>query len=78
MLYPNEKSWKSALLEITSSENYIRFINRIENLYEKENILPERELIFSAFENCPFNQIKIVIIGQDQYPTKGHANGIAF
>lgn len=42
------------------------------------NVFPEKENVFRAFKLCPLENLKVVIIGQDPYPTKGHANGLAF
>ncbi|WP_418262865.1 uracil-DNA glycosylase [Flavobacterium faecale] len=45
----------------------------------KENIcFPPQDLIFSAFANCPFSNVKVVIIGQDPYHGVGEANGLSF
>ncbi|MEJ6776187.1 MAG: uracil-DNA glycosylase [Crocinitomicaceae bacterium] len=41
-------------------------------------VFPKKELTFRAFEACPFDKVKVVILGQDPYPTKGHANGLCF
>lgn len=41
-------------------------------------ILPPVHQIMRAFDTLPFNQVKVVILGQDPYPTAGHAKGLAF
>lgn len=41
------------------------------------SVLPEKELIFRTF-TLPISKIKVIILGQDPYPTKGHANGLCF
>ena len=43
-----------------------------------KNILPERSLWFNALNSTPLEQVKVVILGQDPYPTKGHAHGLCF
>lgn len=43
-----------------------------------KNVLPERRRILRALVNTPPDQVKVVILGQDPYPTKGHANGLCF
>ncbi len=43
-----------------------------------KNYTPEPDWIFRAFRECPYDEIKLVIIGQDPYPQKGVADGIAF
>ncbi len=42
------------------------------------DILPPSHQIFAAFDACPPEQVKVVILGQDPYPTPGHAHGLAF
>ncbi len=53
----------------------ITFINQI---YEKEVVFPPRKDVFRAFKMCPFDKVKVVIIGQDPYHEKHQANGLAF
>ncbi|MDM8565608.1 uracil-DNA glycosylase [Candidatus Halobeggiatoa sp. HSG11] len=45
---------------------------------ETQVTYPPKDLIFNAFNLCPFNQIKVVIIGQDPYHGEGQANGLCF
>lgn len=45
---------------------------------ELGEIFPPKNQVFNAFKLCLLNKIKVVVIGQDPYPTKGHANGLAF
>ena len=41
-------------------------------------VTPQEKDWFKAFELCPLNKVKVVILGQDPYPTFGHAHGLAF
>lgn len=41
-------------------------------------IFPPGKQIFRAFDACPFDEVKVVILGQDPYPTRGHAHGLCF
>lgn len=41
-------------------------------------IFPEYDIIFNAFNQCSFGSVKVVILGQDPYPTRGHSNGLCF
>lgn len=43
-----------------------------------KTILPPASLWFNAFNSMPFKQLKVVILGQDPYPTAGHAHGLCF
>ncbi len=46
--------------------------------YSEEDIWPKKENLFNAFNLCPINSVKVVILGQDPYPTPGHAHGLSF
>jgi uracil-DNA glycosylase len=41
-------------------------------------VFPPQEQLFKAFEYCPWDELRVVILGQDPYPTKGHAHGLCF
>src|SRR5450631_2991810 len=43
-----------------------------------ERVYPIQKNVFRAFEDCPFNKVRVVILGQDPYPNKGQAIGRAF
>lgn len=47
-------------------------------LAEQGEYLPHKRKVFRAFQLTPFEETKVVILGQDPYPTPGHANGLAF
>jgi uracil-DNA glycosylase len=44
----------------------------------KDAVFPDASQIFRAFNDCPFENVKVVILGQDPYPTRGHAHGLSF
>ena len=44
----------------------------------KKNILPHSSLWFNALNSTPFDEVSVVILGQDPYPTPGHAHGLCF
>lgn len=46
--------------------------------YEHHTIYPPKELVFSAFESCDYERIKVVILGQDPYHGKGQGHGMCF
>ena len=52
-------------------------LNEVIKITKYEVLSPPMELIFSAF-TLPVNKVKVVIIGQDPYPTKGDAHGLSF
>lgn len=73
-----EKGWKNVLQEEFGKnymQNLIKFL-----IKEKVNytIYPKGEDIFNAFNTTPFNNVKVVILGQDPYHGKGQAHGLSF
>jgi uracil-DNA glycosylase len=59
-------------------EDRVLLNKNLKLIFESEIICPKREWIFRALELCPVDQVKGVILGQDPYPTRGHAHGLAF
>lgn len=50
----------------------------VDALYSSGEVFPAKEEVFRALELCPIEKVKVVILGQDPYPTPGHAHGLAF
>ncbi|MBL4862961.1 MAG: uracil-DNA glycosylase [Crocinitomicaceae bacterium] len=75
-----ESSWKEQLKNELNQPYFDALVNFVKEEYEKRpgSIFPKENHIFRAFEACPFDQVKVVILGQDPYPTKGHAHGLCF
>lgn len=75
-----EKSWKSVLNDEFHKDYFLKLKSFVEDAYQanKKAIFPPKEVVFKAFDACPFEHLKVVILGQDPYPTKGHANGLCF
>lgn len=73
-------TWAELLASETSKPYFIELTQKIESLYESKevSVLPEYGNIFNAFEFCSPSNLKVVILGQDPYPTKGHAHGLCF
>jgi uracil-DNA glycosylase len=61
-----------------SEKEQSKWQNKIQVCLNSNSIAPPFNHIFKAFELCQPKNIKVIIIGQDPYPTKGHANGLAF
>ncbi len=73
-----EESWRLLLIDIFESKDFNNLINFIKEEYKNNVIFPPGRLIFRAFDECPVDEVKVVILGQDPYHTPGVANGLAF
>lgn len=73
-----EQSWKSALQEEFDKDYFTGLTDFVRNEYKTRLIFPPASLIFNAFEQCPFDNVKVVIIGQDPYHGDGQAHGLCF
>jgi uracil-DNA glycosylase len=73
-----EESWKSRLNGEFKQEYFIRLSSFVRKEYMTKDIFPPGSLIFNAFNLCPFDKIKVVIIGQDPYHGPGQAHGLCF
>ena len=73
-----EKSWLNELDYIFKKNFFINLIYKVKEEYKSYEIYPEGKNIFNAFELCPFNNVKVVILGQDPYHGKNQANGLSF
>ena len=70
--------WKN-ILHLEFESEYFQTLNRfITDAYNSSICFPEHDQIFSAFNHCAFDDLKVVIIGQDPYHGKGQANGLCF
>lgn len=73
-----ENSWKSVLQEEFEKEYFVKLTSFVKNEYLTKRIYPAGSEIFNAFNHCPFNNVKVVIIGQDPYHGPGQAHGLCF
>lgn len=73
-----ESSWKSQLAEEFEKEYFLQLSEFVKNEYKTQKIYPPGKLIFNAFDQCPFDQLKVVILGQDPYHGPGQAHGLCF
>ena len=70
-----DKSWIEAGLDIDLIQSVMSII---EEKRKNVTILPSQDDILNALKLCPFEKVKILIIGQDPYPSAEHAHGLAF
>ena len=73
-----EKSWKKILNNEFKKEYFNSLVSFLKDEYKNKIIFPPGRKIFSSFDFCPFNNIKVVIIGQDPYHGINQANGLCF
>ena len=73
-------SWSNVINEEFHKDYFMHLNETVTKFYaaETKRIFPPKELIFRAFDLCSFEKLKVVILGQDPYPTKGHAHGLCF
>ncbi|WCO03249.1 uracil-DNA glycosylase [Psychroserpens ponticola] len=72
------ESWKNILIDEFDKPYFKDLLAFVETEYLLHNCYPIKNQIFSALNNCHFNDVKIVIIGQDPYHGEGQANGLCF
>jgi len=73
-----EPSWKNALQSEFDKDYFVRLTDFVRNEYKTKLTFPPSALIFNAFDQCPFDNVKVVIIGQDPYHGDGQAHGLCF
>ncbi len=73
-----EKSWLKVLNNEFNQEYFHNLSHFVKEQYKKKKCYPPGKLIFSAFDNCSLNDLKVVIIGQDPYHGSFQANGLCF
>ena len=73
-----EQSWKTVLQPEFDKEYFVKLTDFVRNEYKTKQIFPPASLIFNAFDQCPFDNVKVVIIGQDPYHGDGQAHGLCF
>ena len=73
-----EESWKQLLTDEFNQPYFEELSDFVRKEYATYEVFPKANQIFRAFEECPFDQVKVVILGQDPYHTKGMAHGLCF
>ncbi len=73
-----EASWKNQLTDEFQKPYFKELTDFVRSEYRTRKIFPPAKLIFNAFDQCPFDQLKVVILGQDPYHGPGQAHGLCF
>jgi uracil-DNA glycosylase len=73
-----ESSWKERLVSEFEKAYFSQLVDFVKSEYTKHTIYPKGNKIFNAFDKTPFEQVKVVILGQDPYHEPGQAHGLCF
>lgn len=73
-----DESWKQVLQPEFDKPYFEQLTSFVRSEYARTVIYPPAGQIFNAFDHCPFDKVKVVIIGQDPYHEQGQANGMCF
>ncbi|MDR3061279.1 MAG: uracil-DNA glycosylase [Dysgonamonadaceae bacterium] len=73
-----ENSWKQQLESEFQQSYFTNLVHFVKQEYQTHTIYPPGKLIFNAFDQCPFEKVKVVILGQDPYHEPGQAHGLCF
>lgn len=73
-----EQSWKEALQHEFEKDYFQNLSKFVREEYLSTTVYPLPKDVFRAFDLCPFDDVKVVIVGQDPYHGKGQANGLSF
>ena len=72
------EDWKALLQEEFDKPYFAELVDFVKSEYASRQIFPAARNIFRAFDKCPLEKLKVVIIGQDPYHGDGQANGLCF
>lgn len=72
------EDWKALLADEFEQPYFAELVGFVREEYGSRQIFPRGTNIFRAFDKCPFDKLKVVIIGQDPYHGEGQANGLCF
>lgn len=72
------ESWKKVLQSELDSKKFDDLKSFLVDESARYNVFPPADLVFNAFRLTPFEEVKVVILGQDPYHAAGQANGLAF
>ena len=73
-----DNQWKRAIPPYVNKADMVKLNQKIQHLYETENVLPKQNAIFKALDLTDYQNVKVVILGQDPYPNPKNAMGMSF
>jgi len=71
-------SWENIIKNTTQAPYFDALTTFVEEEFKTQSCYPESDAIFAAFDLCPFNEVKVVLLGQDPYHGPGQAHGLSF
>ena len=71
-------SWEKQLKNVFEDLKFIKLTEFVRKEYRTQKCYPPGKLIFEAFNRCPLDKVKVVILGQDPYHGENQAHGLAF
>lgn len=72
------KTWDEFLEQEAKQPYFIELMKAVSEAREEGNVYPSEEDMFSCFRLCPYDKVKVVILGQDPYHGPGQAHGLSF
>ena len=71
-------SWEKLLKSEFESPYFTELVDFVKTSYQKTLCFPPGKLIFNAFNQCPYEEVKVVWLGQDPYHSPGQEHGLSF
>lgn len=73
-----EETWKAALAAEFEKQYFQTLADQVRTAYLQKKVFPAPKDVFNAFTHCPYDKVKVVILGQDPYHGPGQAHGLSF
>lgn len=73
-----EEGWRTALADQWEAPYFGELAQFVHDEYRRGTVYPPASQVFAAFDACPFDSVRVVILGQDPYHGPGQANGLCF
>lgn len=74
----SESGWDRILADFIDSDSFPTLMDNLKEKADNGGITPPINQVFRAFYECPYNDLRVIIVGQDPYPKAGVADGLAF
>ena len=72
------QSWENKLTFAFAQPDFEALVGFVKSEYKHHHCYPPGKMIFEAFNACPFEEVKVVVLGQDPYHGPGQAHGLSF